>query len=288
MFWALSVWAVAEFVARRNANWWLLAGHVRGAGRCSANTPSRSWGRAGPLPHQQPRARALAEALAGVGRRRWRSLCSCLTSSGTPSTTGQHCLSGPAARQLRAEVSDLSPTFAEYVAGQVLASGVFLFVFVVVAAVLFARHSELPGREQPCAASFHRASPILIYFAFYCLRFRAEANWPLVAWPMLSLAGAWAMVHFRPQGWLGGAMLALFRRAQVPLGIALTMLIYVQAVWQPWSIGRPSTGHATCAAGRGFMPRPQRWARPTVPLDRRAGRGLWAAGGSCGLCKIRG
>src|SRR5690606_23903775 len=38
--------------------------------------------------------------------------------------------------------------FLEYFAGQVLASGVFLFVFVVIAVVLFVRRSALPGREH--------------------------------------------------------------------------------------------------------------------------------------------
>ena len=91
-------------------------------------------------------------------------------------------------------------------------------------------------RRANLALPIFTAAPILLYFAAYCLRFRVEANWPIVAWPMLSLAGGWAVVHCRPRGGFRAATLAVLRRAQVPVGLALVLLIYVQAVWQPWSI----------------------------------------------------
>ena len=38
MFWVLAIWAVAEFIRSRNANWWLLAGLCAGLGLLSKYT----------------------------------------------------------------------------------------------------------------------------------------------------------------------------------------------------------------------------------------------------------
>jgi hypothetical protein len=53
---------------------------------------------------------------------------------------------------------------------------------------------------------------------------------------MLSLVGAWAVVHLRPRNIVAAAPLALFRWAHAPVGAVLLALIYAQALWQPFKL----------------------------------------------------
>ncbi|HQZ11319.1 MAG TPA: glycosyltransferase family 39 protein [Devosia sp.] len=236
MFWALSIWAVAEFVARRNANWWLLAGAFAGLGLLSKYTVGflgigfvlyllTSRERRGWLRHWQVWGGGALALLVFAPNFIWNA---------------QHDWVSIAFQGQRFDTYGLNfgsftANFLDFIGGQALATGVFLFIFVVIGTVLYVRRSDLSNRAN-LALPLFTAAPILIYFTYYCIRFRVEANWPVVAWPMLSLVGAWAAVHLRPRNGFFAGLLAVFRWAQVPIGLILTVLIYVQAVWQPWSI----------------------------------------------------
>lgn len=236
MFWSLSVWAVAEFVVRRNANWWLLAGMFAGLGLLSKYTVGflglglllylvTSRERIGWLKLWQVWAGAALALLVFLPNLIWNA------QNGWVSIAFQ----GRRLDDYGLTFGSFFSNFFDYLGGQVLATGVFLFVFVVIAVVMFAMRRDVPGRANLALPVF-TAAPLLLYFAYYCARFRVEANWPIVVWPVLSLAGAWAAVHLRPRNPFAAMPLAVFRWAQVPVGLVLIGLIYVQAVWQPWSI----------------------------------------------------
>jgi 4-amino-4-deoxy-L-arabinose transferase-like glycosyltransferase len=235
MFWALTVWAVAEFVARRNPNWWLVAGVFAGLGLLSKYTVGflgiglllylvTSRERIGWLRLWQVWAGAALSLVVFVPNLIWNA------QNGWGSIAFQGRRFGDYGLNFGV-VSNV----IDYLGGQVLATGVFLFVFTVIAIVMFAMRDDIPGRPN-LALPIFTAAPIFLYFLCYCIRFRVEANWPIVAWPVLSLAGAWAAVHLRPRNPFGAWPLTVFRWAQVPIGLILIGLIYVQAVWQPWSV----------------------------------------------------
>ena len=72
LFWTLTLWAVAEFIAGRNANWWLLAGLFAGLGLASKLTNGFLFVGLVLFLLSSARAATLAAAVAGVGGGRRR------------------------------------------------------------------------------------------------------------------------------------------------------------------------------------------------------------------------
>ena len=231
-FWALCVWAVAEFEKGRDARWWLLAGVFAGAALLSKYTAGflglglllylvTSRERRGWLRLWQVWAGGALALLVWLPNLVW-NLANGWVSVGFQGRRLDGYGTG----------SDPLANLGELLAGQALAVGVFLFVFVVIGAALFATRRDLSacrGLALPLLTSL----PAVVFFLGYAFRFRVEANWPIMVWPMLSLVGAWAAMHYRPRGRLVVGTLAVMRNLQAPLGALLVGLVYAQAVWQP-------------------------------------------------------
>jgi 4-amino-4-deoxy-L-arabinose transferase-like glycosyltransferase len=230
-FWALTVWAVAEFVARRNANWWLLAGIFAGLALSSKYTAfALGAGLVVYLVTSRERLGWLRlwQLWAGGGlallillpnllwnfERGWASFAfqgKRLTGYGT--TTG----------------STLGD-FGELIAGQAVAMGVLLFVFTLIGIIAFVWRIDRPGRPNLSLPIF-TAVPIVLWFLWYVFQFRVEANWLLPIWPMLSLVAAWAAVQIIPGTPVWRWLLTGMRWLQAPLTAALTLLLYAHLVW---------------------------------------------------------
>jgi 4-amino-4-deoxy-L-arabinose transferase-like glycosyltransferase len=235
LFWTLAVWCVAEFAARRNANWWLAAGLFVGLGLLSKYTMAFLG------------AGLVLYLVTSRERRGWLGLWQ-IWAGGAISVlvflpnliwNAQH--NWASIRFQGARLEDFGRNFGslsnllDLIAGQALATGVFLFLFVIAGAVLLFMRRDMPGRPN-LALPLLTSLPILLYFIVYTLRFRAEANWLTPVWPMLSLVGAWTAVHLRPTNRLLDLPLALGRWLQAPVTLVLIALIYVQALWQPFEL----------------------------------------------------
>lgn len=237
-FWALAIWTVAEFGRGRNANWWLVAGLFAGLALLSkytsfflgaglllylvASRERLQWFRL-----WQVWAGGLIALLVFLPNLIWNAQNSWASFAHQGQRLSSYGLS----------FGSMPGNFGDLVAGQALATGLFLFILIVVAVAAFLLRRDVPGRAELALPVF-TSLPIVLYFIAYTAQFRVEANWLLPVWPMLSLAGAWAAVRIRPKGWPLAVPLALLRWAQAPVGLVLLGLIYAQAMWQPFALGQ--------------------------------------------------
>jgi 4-amino-4-deoxy-L-arabinose transferase-like glycosyltransferase len=224
LFWVLAVWAVAEFMRARNANWWLLAGAFAGLGLLSKYTvvflapglllfllssaERRSW-----LRHWQVWAGAALAVLMFLpvvwidSLRNWDSFRFQLGRS----SFAEHNLGlTEFVRFLIEESIQVLPT---------------LFIPALLAIGLyFARRA--PALALPVLSS----SAIAAYFLADALYGRVNPNWTSPLFPMLALLGAWALVSLRPARPLLRWPLAALGLLHVPLGtvIVLTGLAAVE------------------------------------------------------------
>lgn len=235
-FWTLAVWAVAEYVRRRQANWWLPVGLFAGLALLSKYTAAFLG------------LGLLLFIVTSAERRQWLrlwqlwagGLLALLVVSPNLLWNIQH--DWASIRFQAGRLGDYGLSFGsmpdnllDLIAGQALAGGIFVMVFVLIGLVMFLARVERPAREG-LALPIFVSLPIVLYFILYTARFRVEANWPVPAWPMLTLVAAWAAVNLRPRRWFADLPLMLMRRAQAPLGLAALALIYSQAVWQPFEL----------------------------------------------------
>lgn len=236
LFWSLSVWATAEFVARRNPYWWLATGLFAGLALLSKYTAGflglglllflvTSRERIVWLKLWQVWAGAALALLVLAPNLIWNAQNEWVSIAFQAQRLDGYGLT----------FGSFWANFGDFLGGQALATGLFLFLFILIGVVSFFIRVEIPDRANLALPIFVGA-PVLLYFGYTCINLRVEANWPMVAWPMLSLAGAWAAVHIRPRNLFAAIPLGVFRWAQAPLNLALVALIYVQAVWQPWSL----------------------------------------------------
>jgi 4-amino-4-deoxy-L-arabinose transferase-like glycosyltransferase len=238
MFWSLSIWAVAEFVARRNPYWWLAAGLFAGLGLLSKYTgfflgaglilflltsrERRAW-----LRLWQVWAGGALALLILVPNLLWNAGHDWASFAFQGQRLGSYGLS----------FGSMLDNLLDLVGGQALATGVFLFILIVIGCVVFVLRHDIIERTN-LALPILTALPMLLYFVAYTARFRVEANWLVPIWPMLSLVGAWAAVHVRPRHAALAWPMAFLRWAQAPVGALLLLLIYAQALWQPFPLGQ--------------------------------------------------
>jgi 4-amino-4-deoxy-L-arabinose transferase-like glycosyltransferase len=226
LFWTLTLWAIAEFVARRDASWWIPAGLFMGLGFASKLTT-------GFLP-----IGLLLFLLTSAERRRWFGLWqlwagvviavlvllpvlfwnaendwAMVLFQGQRIVGGEYLTDG------------FVGNFVDLIGGQLLAAGPILFLSAIIATgVALARRF----REHGLALVVLTSLPIFLFMLQQVVRWKVEANWPVVAWPALSLAGASLVANWRH--WAG----AVLRWTHVAIGAIAVTLIYVQALWQPF------------------------------------------------------
>lgn len=222
LFWMLAAWAVAEFVAGRNANWWLAIGLFAGLGVLGKYTnlilgagivlfilTSRerwAW-----LRLWQLWAGGIIAALVVSPNLIWNS------QNGWISFTfqGGRILNDP-------RVTDLGANYLEMLGAQALFLGPLVVLFFLIATILFVVRPRLwPQLAWPVLSGL----PALVYFAIHASRARVEANWPLPLWPMATLAAAFVVVS----GLRSNPALRLLRTlavyTQTLFGLALTVLL---------------------------------------------------------------
>jgi 4-amino-4-deoxy-L-arabinose transferase-like glycosyltransferase len=237
LFWALALLSVAEFVARRQASWWLAAGVFAGLALLSKYTALFLG------------AGLILYLLARRQRWRWLTLWQVWAGAGLALLVflpnllwnAQNGWATLAFQGRRLGTYGTGPggvpgNLIEFVGGQLLAGAGFVFIFAVIGGIMFLMRVQRPNREN-LALPLLTSLPLIVYFLAYTFRFRVEANWPLPVWPMLAICGAWAAVHLRPASRLAGLSLAMMRWGTAPLGLALLALVYAQALWQPFEAG---------------------------------------------------
>lgn len=228
LFWTLALWAIAEFVAGRNANWWLAAGLFVGLGVASKLTN-------GFLPI------GIALFLFSSRERRgwlrlwqtWAAVAvAVLTFSPVLMWNLQHGWATIRFQGQRIAGGDyLTAGFignlGDLLGGQLLAAGPILFV-AAIAAIVVAFVRRLRG--DGLALTVLSGLPLILFMAQQVVRWKVEANWPVVIWPGLALASASLVANWRH--WAG----AVLRWTQVAMGGVAIGLIYAQALWQPFDV----------------------------------------------------
>ncbi len=223
-FYTAALWALVRFDAAERGAWLILAGAFSGLALDSkytavflapgvllwlALTPSRlQWWR---TPYPWLAAAVGAAAFFPViwwnARHDWASL---LRQGGRAGNWAP----GRAARFL-----------GELVAGQVGLATPLVFLILVAGMVRVVR---VAWRERASGSVLLTALtlPPLLVFAEHAVGDRVQANWPAILYPPAALAGA---------GMTGRAW-ARLRTAAVALGLAVTLVVYVQAVARPWPL----------------------------------------------------
>lgn len=217
LFWVLAVWAIAEFVRSRNANWWLLVGVFAGLALLSKYTAvflgagillylATARERLGWLKLWQvwvggAVAVAMFAPVVWIDwTRNWQSFRYQLGRS----TLTDHFV----------QLDELLRFFVE-MAIQLLPT---LFVFVVIGAALF-----FSRRASALALPVLTSAPILAYFIAHGLFGRVNPNWVAPIYPVLALVGAWAAITIRPNAaWLRWPLTVL-KLLHVPLGMAIVL-----------------------------------------------------------------
>ncbi|MEO8756390.1 MAG: glycosyltransferase family 39 protein [Devosia sp.] len=220
LFWVLSLWAVAEFVKGRNANWWLAAGIFAGLALLSKYTAVflgagllcylvTSRERLGWLKLWQvwvggALALALFAPVVWINSQRdWNSFRYQL---------GRSNLSDHALRL---------DEFVRFIVEESIQLLPTLFVFVVIAAILF-----FARRAKPLALPILTSVPMAGYFLADALFGRVNPNWTAPLFPVLALVGAWAVINVRPKSrWLRWPLDALYV-LHIPLGVAIMLMAY--------------------------------------------------------------
>ena len=233
LFFAATLWAVAEWLASGRRWWWLIAGAMAGLGLWSKYTDAfLAPGLLLFLLASRERRGALASWPVWAG-----AALALIVFLPVILWNGEHGWASFTFQGQRTVTSGLDPNWAgnllDLLGGQALYQVPVLVLLALAGLVtFFVRRGaeEWRGLSLPVWASL----PALLYFAFHAFHAHVEANWLIPLWPSLTLAGAMAVVALwqrRPRltGWLVGAQFAI--------GAALTAAIYVQALWQPFDVG---------------------------------------------------
>ncbi len=243
LFWLATLWAVAEFAARRNANWWLAVGLFAGLGLLSK----------------------YLNAFVGVGlilyllstaeRRRWLGLwqmwaggaLALLLFAPVIWWNAQHEWMSFAFQlgrsQVGAEITSAMPFLLYWVAmGLLMLPPAFLLAFVSLPAWVM-RRGTATGLDLPVLTSL----PLVLFLAIHSLGSTANPNWVATALPPLMLAAAWAALNMRPRlGLLRWPVIAL-GWLQMPLGVALISFLCLSiAIGEIPGVGlRPIVSYGT-------------------------------------------
>lgn len=217
--WVLTVWAMAEFMRSRNANWWLAVGVFAGLGLLSKYTVVFLG--AGIVLYLLTSRERLAWL------RLWQVWIGGIIALGlfAPVVWIDWTRNFQSFRfQLRrspAAQYELHPDeFVRFIVEMGIQLLPTLFVFATIAiAMVVAR--RLKTMTLPLLTS----APMLVFFLVHGLFGRVNPNWIAPLYPMLALMGAWAAVNVRPAAtWLRWP-LDVLRLLHVPAGVALVLTI---------------------------------------------------------------
>jgi 4-amino-4-deoxy-L-arabinose transferase-like glycosyltransferase len=231
LFWMLAIWALAEFMRSRNADWWLAAGLLAGLGVMGkytnlflglgfvlfilASRERREW-----LGLPKVWAGGAIAVLAMAPNLLWNAQ----NGWATALFQGRRITSSAA--------SDALGNFIELVAGQALFLGPFTLVFFVFGTLLYLfgpRRAERAGLALPVLSSL----PALGYFLYHATHARVELNWLLPLWPMMALVAAWAAVRGIPRVPVLWQIGKAGFYGQLLFGVLLVGLVYAVSILHP-------------------------------------------------------
>lgn len=194
LFWMLAVWALAEFIRSRNANWWLLVGLMAGLGVLGKYT-NLFFGLGLAL-----------LLLSGRERRQWLKLwqlwagglIALLVVSPNLWWNFEHDWAGVLFQGRRIVdtiyASDPRRNYFDLIAGQALFLGPITLLLFLGGTVTWLVRLKLPDRDR-LALPVLSGLPALIYFVYHASHSHVEANWLLPLWPMMALVAAWVAIR---------------------------------------------------------------------------------------------
>lgn len=232
LFWMLALWAAAEFVRSRNANWWLLVGLMAGFGILGKYT-NLFFGLGLEL-----------VLLSSRERRQWLKLwqlwagglIALLVVAPNLWWNFEHDWAGILFQGRRIVdtiyASDAQRNYFDLVAGQALFLGpvtLLLFLFGTVTWFVRGKHPDRDRLALPVLSGL----PALVYFVYHASHSHVEANWLLPLWPMMALVAAWVALRGIPKSpvvWHLGRI-ALY--AQTLFGLFAVVLLQSVAMFHP-------------------------------------------------------
>lgn len=225
LFWSLSLWALAELNASRNANWWLAIGVLAGLGLLSKYTnlffgaaillwllvvpANRSWFRTWQL-----WAGGAIAGLLTLPVVLWNA------QNGWASFTKQFGRVGHG-RQLTA-------TYVVEFAGAFLGLASPMIAVLALAGFWMVVRSMLTRRDEANTLIAAAILPLLAYFLIHALHDRVQANWVAPIYSALAICAAIALATAA-----GGQpeRVRLLGRGAVAVGLALSGFIYLHALF---------------------------------------------------------
>ena len=233
LFWMATVWALAEFVASRQRNWWLVAGVMVGLGLASKYT----------VAFLAPGLILLL--LSSPERRRWLAywqvwaagLLAIAVFSPVIWWNARHGWASFLFQGRRTVTGTVGAAFfgnfVDFLGGQALYMTPVFLGFAIAGIAMFLRAPNRPDRAG-LAVPIVTALPALAYFCYHTLHAQVDANWLIPLWPPLSLAAAFAAVAL----WERRPRLGQFASAlHIAIGLAATAVVYVQALYYPFQLG---------------------------------------------------
>lgn len=224
LFWMLTAWALAEFIAGRNANWWLLVGLFAGLGVLGKYT------------NLFLGAGIVLLILSGRARWQWLKLWQ-VWAGGTIALLvaapnllwnaqngwatfvkqGGRIANDP-------PIGDIAANYLELLGAQALFLGPLIVLgFLVAIPVYVFGARRWPGLALPVLSGL----PALVYFVVHASRARVEANWLLPLWPMMTLAAAYVIVA----GLRSHLVLRIVRGVLVYLQTGFSLLLTGLLTW---------------------------------------------------------
>ncbi|MDR3472873.1 MAG: glycosyltransferase family 39 protein [Devosia sp.] len=233
LFWAATLWAIAEAVASGRAGWWLAAGALGGLGLWSKYTDA----------FLAPGVLLYLLSSAGPRRwlRRWQVWAAPVVALAVFSPVvwwnAQRDWASFRFQGQRTVTTGIDPNWAgnffDLLAGQSLYAAPILVLLALAGLTWFFFRPGAPERGE-LALAVWTTLPALAYFLFHALHGHVEANWLIPLWPGLALVAAVSLLGLgRASKWLGAAVFGV----QAVIGIGLTLLVYVQLLWQPIDLG---------------------------------------------------
>lgn len=230
LFWMLSIWTAAELLRSGDGRWWIAFGLFAGLGLAAKYTG----------------------LFLGAGivlwllldRRNWRWFASPWLYAGGAlalaifapvivwnldnSLSSFEFQFGRSTRGLDVfHWSDVKH-LPEFLASQVALLLPGLFILAIAAHWQFARHRE-NRRDRGLALLVWTGVPALVYFISFSLHSAPQGNWTWPLYAQLSIIAVWAIFAWTPKaGWLRTVQNWTLR-AQVPVGLIVTLAIFTQA-----------------------------------------------------------
>lgn len=232
LFWTLAIYCLARLVKSGDKRWWWLIGLFGGCALLSKYTglllgagiatamvvvpPLRRWWRtATPYMAACASLTLFLPVLFWNYQHGWASLEKQFGRVGYGAVTGKYIV--------------------EFVGAQFGLMTPFIFVLAVSGLALSVPRSQavVPDEQETRAFLGASIAPVILYFLVHSLHDRVQGNWLAPAYPALAILAADISQRAQPMGPVMQHVMEVSRRLAIPIGLALTACVYLQAWWTP-------------------------------------------------------